>query len=223
MAEAVPLFYRDQAETENASNFIKAFNCSMLFLNPLSTDAQKIQALANYLGTGSPAEHWYNDLTVTQHASWDNIVKVFNNRWPTTKSAMLTLEEYQTEPLEHKMAEEDVGAIKTVGCQKVWAHIKWVEEVMELARLAKIENGPTLIWQVKKQLPKAVKKLLDEEYKMWKEFMDDVKDLSTSKLKQEHQEIEERKRKEEEQDSRLIQKLEATKRATAADNTAQLQ
>ncbi|KIO06276.1 hypothetical protein M404DRAFT_24554 [Pisolithus tinctorius Marx 270] len=170
----------------------------MLFLNPLSTDMQKIQALANYLGTGSPAKCWYDDLTVTQHASWDNVVKAFNNRWPTTKSTTLTSEEYQTELLKHKMAEEDVGVIKTVGCQKVWAHVKWVEEVMELARLAKIENGPMLIWQVKKQLPKAVKKLLDEEYTTWKEFMDDMKDLSTSKLKQECKEIEERKRKEEE-------------------------
>ncbi|KIN97210.1 hypothetical protein M404DRAFT_32545 [Pisolithus tinctorius Marx 270] len=223
MAEAVPLFYRDQVETENASDFIKAFNRSMLFLNPLSTDAQKIQALENYLGTGSPAEGWYDDLTATQCASWDNVVKVFNNRWPTTKSTMLTSEEYQTELLKHKMAEEDIGTIKTVGCQKVWAHVKWVEEAMELARLAKIENGPTLIWQVKKQLPKAVKKLLDKEYTSWKEFMDDVKDLSMSKLKQEHEEIEERKRKEEERDSRLMQKLEATKRATTADITAQLQ
>ncbi|KIO11484.1 hypothetical protein M404DRAFT_126893 [Pisolithus tinctorius Marx 270] len=195
----------------------------MLFLNPLSTDTQKIQALANYLGTGSPAERWYDDLTATQRASWDDIVKAFNDRWPTTKSATLTLEEYQTELLDHKMAEEDVGAIKTVGHQKVWVHVKWVEEVMELARLAKIESGPTLIWQVKKQLPKAVRKLLDKEYTTWKKFTDDVKDLSMSKLKQEREEIEERKRKDEERDSRLMQKLEATKRATMADITAQLQ
>ncbi|KIO11496.1 hypothetical protein M404DRAFT_20177, partial [Pisolithus tinctorius Marx 270] len=57
MAEAVPLFYGDRAETENVSDFLKAFNCSMLFLNPLATDEQKIKALANYLGTSSPAEH----------------------------------------------------------------------------------------------------------------------------------------------------------------------
>ncbi|KIO01581.1 hypothetical protein M404DRAFT_149822 [Pisolithus tinctorius Marx 270] len=223
MAEAVPLFYGDRAETENASDFIKAFNRSMLFLNPLSTNTQKIQVLANYLGMGSPAEHWYDDLTATQRASWDDVVKAFNDRWPTTKSTTLTSEEYQTELLDHKMAEEDVGAIKTVGRQKVWAHVKWAEEAMELARLAKIESGPTLIWQVKKQLPKAVRKLLDEEYTTWKKFTDDVKDLSTSKLKQEREEIEERKRKDEERDSRLMQKLEATKRATTVDITAQLQ
>ncbi|KIO10998.1 hypothetical protein M404DRAFT_20526 [Pisolithus tinctorius Marx 270] len=80
MAEAVPLFYGDCTEAENPSDFIKAFNRSMLFLNLLSTDVQKIKALANYLGTSSPAEHWYEDLTTTQLASWDELTKAFNDR-----------------------------------------------------------------------------------------------------------------------------------------------
>ncbi|KIN93884.1 hypothetical protein M404DRAFT_35632 [Pisolithus tinctorius Marx 270] len=111
MAEAVPLFYGDCTEAENPSDFIKAFNHSMLFLNPLSTDTQKIKALANYLGTGSPAKRWYEDLMTMQLASWDELTKAFNDRWPTTKSASQTSEEYQTELLSHKMLEEDVGII----------------------------------------------------------------------------------------------------------------
>ncbi|KIO00179.1 hypothetical protein M404DRAFT_78577, partial [Pisolithus tinctorius Marx 270] len=216
-------FYGDCTEAENPSDFIKAFNRSMLFLNLLSTDTQKIKALANYLGTGSPAERWYEDLTTTQLASWDELTKAFNDRWPITKSASQMSEEYQTELLSHKMLEEDVGIIRTVGRQKVWLHVRWADEAMELARRAKIEGGSTLIWQVKKQLPQAVRKLLDDEYMNWKTFMDDVKKLNTSRLKQERKEIEERKKREEERDQKLLQKLEAVKRATTADITAQLQ
>ncbi|KIO00097.1 hypothetical protein M404DRAFT_153567 [Pisolithus tinctorius Marx 270] len=223
MAEAVPLFYGDRTEAENPSNFIKAFNRSMLFLNPLSTDAQKIKALANYLRMGSPAERWYEDLTTTQLASWDELTKAFNDRWPTTKSASQTSEEYQTELLSHKMLKEDVGVIRTVGQQKVWSHVRWADEAMELARLAKIKGGSTLIWQVKKQLPQAVRKLLDDEYMSWKTFTDDIKKLNMSKLKQECKEIEERKRREEERDQKLLQKVEVAKRATMADIMAQLQ
>ncbi|KIN95322.1 hypothetical protein M404DRAFT_166119, partial [Pisolithus tinctorius Marx 270] len=168
----------------------------MLFLNLLSTDARKIKALANYLSTGSPAECWYEDLMTTQLASWDELTKAFNDRWPTMKSASQMSEEYQMELLSHKMLEEDVRVIRT----KVWSHIRWADEAMELARLAKIEGGSTLIWQVKKQLPQAVRKLLDDEYTNWKTFTDDIKKLNMSKLKQECKEIEERKRREEERD-----------------------
>ncbi|KIN98214.1 hypothetical protein M404DRAFT_158337, partial [Pisolithus tinctorius Marx 270] len=172
----------------------------MLFLNPLATDEQKIKALANYLGTSSPAEHWYENLTATQRASWDELAKAFNTRWPTLKSATQTSEEYQTELLALRLPEEDVGVTKTVGRQKVWAHVKWAEEAMQLASLAGIEQGSTLIWQVKKQLPKAVRRLLDDEYKDWQDFTDDVKALNTSKLRQEREEIEDRKKREEERD-----------------------
>jgi len=42
MAEAVPLFYGDQVATENTSDFMKAYNRNMMFLNPLATDVEKI-------------------------------------------------------------------------------------------------------------------------------------------------------------------------------------
>ncbi|KIO03325.1 hypothetical protein M404DRAFT_145881 [Pisolithus tinctorius Marx 270] len=154
----------------------------MLFLNPLATNAQKIKALANYLGMGSPVEHWYENLTATQCTSWDELAKAFNTRWPTLKSVTQMSEEYQTELLALRLPEEDVGVTKTVGQQKVWAHVKWVDEAMQLASLAGIEQGLTLIWQVKKQLLKAVRRLLNDEYKDWQSFTDNLKVLNMSKL-----------------------------------------
>ncbi|KIK10762.1 hypothetical protein PISMIDRAFT_20123 [Pisolithus microcarpus 441] len=121
------------------------------------------------------------------------------------------------------MSEDDVGTTKVIGRQKVWAHIKWAEEAWELAMLAGIEMGSMLIWQVKKQLPKAVRKQLDDEYADWDKFIKAVKDLNTAKLKQEKEDIEERKRSEEARDQKLLQRMEAAKWATTADLTAQLQ
>ena len=217
MAETVPLFHGDRAMAENASDFIKVYNRSMMFLNPLATDRQKMLVLPNYFRMGSPAEKWYDNLMVNPPATWEDLVTAFNERWPTVNSAMQTLEEYQMELLKLKMVEEDIGVIKTIGWQRVWTHVKWAEEALELANLAGIRAGPTLIWQVKKNLPKVIRKQLDNEYADWTAFTTVVKDVNTMKLKQEREDIEERKRQEEEREWKLLQKVEAVKRAMTAD------
>jgi len=187
MAEVVPLFYGDRMTAENASDFLKAFNRSILHSIPQATDAQKIDILWNYLGTDSPAEKWYKTLAGVQLTSWDDFTRAFKTRWPPLRSATQTSGEYRAELLALTVPESEVGTIKSVGGQKVWAHMKWAA----LAMLAEIEES-TLIWLVKKQLPKAVQKLLDDEYADWKTFTDAVKGLSTTKLGKEREEIEER-------------------------------
>jgi len=62
MAETVPVFYGDWARSQNTGDFIKAYNQSMMFLNLLATDVQKMTALANYLGTVSRTKQvWYSE------------------------------------------------------------------------------------------------------------------------------------------------------------------
>ena len=209
MAETVPLFYGDRTTVENPADFLKAFNRSLLYANPTATDVEKIVILSNYLGTDSPAERWYTKLTGSQLTSWTDFVTAFKTRWPTRTSAMQTSEEYQEELLAHKLLEDDVGTMKTIGRQKVWAHVKWAEEAWELAMLAEIQGGSTLIWKVKKQLPKAVRNLLDDEYKDWEEFIKAIKDLSMTKLKQEREDIDEKRKQEEERDRKLTAGLTA--------------
>ncbi|KIO06220.1 hypothetical protein M404DRAFT_84393, partial [Pisolithus tinctorius Marx 270] len=148
----------------------------------------------------SPAEKWYQSLKGTQATVWDDFTAAFNARWPTIESATQTSEEYQSELLAHRMLEEDVGTTKTVRRQKVWAHVKWAEEAWELAMLAEIQNQSTLIWQVKKQLPKAVWKQLDDEYTDWEKFVKAIKEMNMTKLKQEREDIEERRKQDEERE-----------------------
>jgi len=222
MAETVPVFYGNRARSENAGDFIKAYNRSMMFLNPLATDVQKMTALANYLGTGSPAKQWYQDLMANIPASWNDLVTAFNTRWPTGRSVKQTSGEYQTELLEHKILEGDVGVIKTIEQQRKWTHVKWAEDAMELATLAGIEAGPTLIYQVRKNLPKVIRKQLANEYTDWATFTTVVMDVDTVKLTEEREDREERKKQEEEKERKLLHKVEVANRATA-DLTAQLQ
>ena len=222
MTKTVPVFYGDRARSQNAGDFIKAYNWSMMFLNPLATDAQKMAALSNYLGTGLPAEQWYQELMANQPTSWNDLVTAFNTRWPTGRSAKQTSGEYQTELLEHKILEGDVGVIKTIEQQRKWTHVKWAEDAMELATLAGIETGPTLIYQVRKNLPKVIRKQLDNEYADWATFTMAVMDVDTVKLMEEKADREERKKQEEERERKLLHRVEAVNRATA-DLTAQLQ
>ena len=134
---------------------------------------------------------------------WMDFITAFKTQWPTRTSTTQTSEEYQEELLAHKLLEDDVGTMKMIGRQKVWAHVKWAEEAWELAMLAEIQSGSMLIWKVKKQLPKAVRNLLDDKYKNWEEFTKAVKDLSTTKLKQEREDIDEKKKQDEERDQKL--------------------
>ena len=208
MVEVIPLFYGDQTTAENANDFLKAFNRNILLTNPQEMDAQKIDILSNYLGTDSPVEKWYQSLAGAHLTSWDVFTRAFKARWLPCTSATQTSEEYQTELLVLTIPENEVGSIKSVGRQKVWTHVKWVEEALELATLVEIETESMLIWQVKKQLPKVVRKLLDDEYLDWKAFTDAVKGLSTTKLQEEREDIQERARREEEREQKLLQKVE---------------
>ena len=124
------------------------------------------------------------------------------------------------------MVDDDVGVTKMVGRQSVWTHVKWAEDALQLATLAGIHQGPTLVWQVLEQLPRAILKQLDSEYGDWALFTTAVKNLDTTKLKREKTEIEEKKKNEEARDQRLMQKvqrMETANQAAAADLAAQLQ
>ena len=138
-----------------------------------------------------------------------DFITAFKTWWPTRMSATQTSEEYQEELLVHKLLEDNMGTMKTIGWQKVWVHMKWVEEAWELAMLAEIQGGSMLIWKVKKQLPNAVRNLLDNEYKDWKEFIKALKELSMTKLKQEREDIDEKRKQEEERDRKLMAGLTA--------------
>ena len=82
MAEVVPLFYGDGSPLENPRDFLKAFNQTMRYTNPMATEEEKITALADYLGSDSPAETWYQSLNAGQRSVWADFTAAFYGRWP---------------------------------------------------------------------------------------------------------------------------------------------
>ena len=90
MAEAVAPFYGDGSPLENPSDFLKAFSRSMRYSNPTATEEEKITALADYLGSDSPAEMWYQALAGAQLTQWAEFTRAFYDRWPCRTSAKKT-------------------------------------------------------------------------------------------------------------------------------------
>ena len=124
------------------------------------------------------------------------------------------------------MSDDDVGVTKMIGRQRVWTHVKWAEDALQLAMLAGIHQGPMLIWQVLEQLPQAVLKQLDSKYGDWSTFTAAVKNLDTTKLTREKMGTDERKKNKEARDQKIlqeVQRVEMVNQTMAADLAVQLQ
>jgi hypothetical protein len=89
-----------------------------------------------------------------------------------------TIAEYERELLDHVLASTDVGKKTTLYDRECWMHVAWAEKMLQLATNVGIENGTSMIWQVRSKLLDVVKDLLkDKEYKMWTEFTKAVMEL----------------------------------------------
>jgi len=203
MTEVKP-FHGEDSATENPQDFIKAFNRAMRECTTITTEYKKIEALEDYMVSGSAAEEWYNGLSTECQLSWDKLQYAFNQRWLPIQRAAKTMKDYERELLELTLAEEDIGTIKTKSRVQAWMHIIWAEGVLALAKLVKVEQSAVLIWQVKEKLPEMVWDLLDEEYANWEMFTGAVKGLSMGKLKEGKAKLE-RQRKDEEVMEKRVQ------------------
>ena len=214
MTEVKP-FHGEDSATENPQDFIKAFNRAMRECTTISTEYEKIEALADYMVGGSAVEEWCNALPSDCQLSWDKLRYAFDQRWPPIQRVAKTTKDYEKELLELTLAEEDVGTIKTKSGVQAWTHVIWAEGALALAKLAKVEKSAVLIWQVRERLPEIVRDLLDEEYTNWETFTGAVKGLSTGKLKEGKIKLEKRRKDEEAMERRV--------RASVSDITSRLQ
>ena len=214
MTEVKPFHGKDSA-TENPQDFIKAFNHAMRECTAITTEYEKIEALADYMVGGSAAEEWYNGLSAECQLSWDKLRYAFDQRWPPIQRAARTTKDYEKELLELTLAEEDIGTIKMKSGVQAWTHVIWAEGALALAKLAKVEKSAVLIWQVREKLPEMVRDLLDEEYANWEMFTGAVKGLSTGKLKEGKAKLEKQRKDEEAMEQRV--------RASVSDITSRLQ
>jgi len=214
MTEVKP-FHGEDSTMENPQDFIKAFNRAMRECTTISTEYEKIEALADYMVGGSAVEEWYNALPTDCQLSWDKLRYAFDQRWPPIQRAAKTTKDYEKELLDLTLAEEDIGTIKTKSGVQAWTHVIWAEGALALEKLAKVEKSAVLIWQVREKLPEMVRDLLDEEYVNWEMFTGAVKGLSTGKLKEGKAKLEKRRKDEEAMEWRVW--------ASVSDITSRLQ
>ncbi|KAG1889834.1 hypothetical protein F4604DRAFT_1673378 [Suillus subluteus] len=74
-------FHGDLRQSENPAKFLMEFNQIMCRLPSTIMDGEKIEALEDYLSTGSPADGWYKGLNSTQRTMWAALVTDFEKRW----------------------------------------------------------------------------------------------------------------------------------------------
>jgi hypothetical protein len=180
--ETLQIFHGDGRASENPVDFLKSFNRAMR-QQAVTQLNDKLEAYGDYLGTSSQAETWFKALTSADKATWTAFVTVFEKRWPPVIIAEKTKAEYERELLEHILPSAEVGKKTTMYDRECWSHVAWAAKTLQFATSAGIEQGTSMIWQVRSKLPDVVKDLLkDKEYKTWTEFTKAVTELKGSRL-----------------------------------------
>ncbi|KIJ66663.1 hypothetical protein HYDPIDRAFT_85952 [Hydnomerulius pinastri MD-312] len=225
MPETVPSFHGDGRATENPQEFLKAFSRTIRAA-AVSADAEKIEALSDYLAGGSQAEEWYNNLDLKAITTWTALAAEFNKRWAPVARAVKTEAEYQQELMELRLTDAEVATTVTVGGVEAWSHVVWANKAMRLAIQGKIEKSNSLIWMVRKELPDVIKEQVGSEYTDWDAFTKAVRDADVQRLKdgKSKQEKREQETKALRTDlAQRIQRMENAQRNNVPDITTQLQ
>lgn len=180
--ETPQIFHGDGRASENPADFLKSFNRAMR-QQAITQNTDKLDAFRDYLGTSSQAETWFKARTSTDKATWAAFVAAFEKRWPPVIIAEKTKAEYERELLDQVLPSTDVGKKTMLYDRECWTHVAWAAKMLQLATNAGIEQGTSMIWQVRSKLPDVVKDLLkDEEYNTWAEFTKAVTELKGSRL-----------------------------------------
>ncbi|KAG6832080.1 hypothetical protein H0H93_013602, partial [Arthromyces matolae] len=99
-----------------------------------------------------------------------------------------TRADYEREILETKLTVEMLGKTKIVGGsgREVEMHVAWAEEMERLVLEARLESGTMYLREVRDGLPGIVRDGLPvgEEYESWMGFLDAVKGISATYIKE---------------------------------------
>lgn len=186
--ETLKPFRGDEEETQDPQAFLRAFNRAMRAM-AISTEADKIAALQDYITPRSEAQRWYDGLTLQQRTTWAELEKSFNSKWESLPMAEKTEETYQDELLTLKLEDDDVGKTKDINGTKVWTHVAWAKETMRLAKAAKVEKDVGLVRIAHKKLPKVIRNLTKIRYKDFEELTREVKGLDMDKIRREKEDV----------------------------------
>jgi hypothetical protein len=196
---SVQKFFGDPEKDKQVSkDFLK--DMRNLFRSQLARDAtslEKIEVFGDQLGTGSPAEKWYEGLSKTKkEGEWKAFETLFLAKFPTETDER-GVEEVQRELLGLELKVEEL--MKAVEGEKaeVWPHVAFANRISRLVSEVTPEISTQLIWQVKDKLPGVVRDRLTGSYTTWTAFTTAIKGVDLTTLKEamkREKELEEMKR-----------------------------
>ena len=178
--EHVDPFHGDK-EDENPEDFLRSFFRRM----GTATDDLKKKQFKYYLQADSPADEWFEGLTVGDKKDWNSIEDAFNKRWPRKKAAKKTTEEYEEEITGLKLKTEDLGKKEKTAGREVYSHIAWADKMGTIVKGAKIETTTTYIGHVRKELPRSLREKVGAGHADWTAFLQAVRDVDVDYIRDE--------------------------------------
>ena len=178
MTEKFEPFSGNLGADESPHDFLRTFHRIHL-----DTDEKvAISRFKYYVKVGHDADEWFAGLSSHKLANWGVFEATFEEYWPRMKRAVKSPEEYEDELLQLKLRDEDLGVIKMVGGIEVWSHIKWAHDAFMLATRAGISSSSVYIRQVRRELPDAIKDLIDIRPTDWVAFTKAVQDIDIDRI-----------------------------------------
>ncbi|KAJ7274053.1 hypothetical protein C8J57DRAFT_1014113, partial [Mycena rebaudengoi] len=114
-----------------------------------------IDAFLNYLVEDSPAEKWFkaHQAGATAATTWQALEAAFHVRFPGPVKAERSAQEWERELVGMKLTLEELNTTVKVGGMDVFAHVHYAGRLLEVARLAGIDQTTSGIWQSRDALP----------------------------------------------------------------------
>lgn len=177
-AADIPEFGGDPDATDKitSKSFLKKVRIQ-LRADQLTTDADRIAAVVDYLKDNSPAEKWYTDTLAGANppTTWAAFEAAFVLRFPSPEKAERTPQEYERELLGSKLKVEELDTTVDVSGEKVFTHVHFAGRLLELAKLASIDGTSGNIWQARDALPEVIRDKVPVTQQNWKTFTDTIK------------------------------------------------
>ncbi|TRM66812.1 hypothetical protein BD626DRAFT_627293 [Schizophyllum amplum] len=170
-----PTFRGDGQDTISGKNFLRSVRHQIRALNLTGTD--EVNAFEDYLVEGTPCEEWWEGLSATDKATWDNFAKLFLARWPSVTPTQKTTADKIRALCAHAVAltEDDLGTKVMLNGVEVEAHTAWAVTALRLAAEAGKASSDEYLVLAEGALPRSIRRgLRGTTYTTWQDLTNAV-------------------------------------------------
>ena len=145
-------------------------------------EVDKVRYLELSIKMNSPADAWLATLTRTNKASFKAMRTAFKLQWPQKPITEKTMAEKQALLDETILKPSDLGkrTAASIGAEEELLHVVWADKVERLT--GDIPDTNNLLVTTCKKLLKALLKLVGLKPMTWKQFTDDIREVTLEEL-----------------------------------------